>query len=331
MEDKESTKLIWTCKKYRELFDQRFFNYDDLTQETVAYYNFNALNKVYIYNDPKTTLDMYNQNKIKNLINSHPDTFFREGLDLPSKTINIPAFRFFYHSFDEYPYEGTFVIPSQIKFIDESAFEQSAGLTEIVFNDNVKSIGECAFEDCDLRSITIPSSVTHIGNYCFSECSSLTSAEILAPIDVLPDKIFDNCPFLESVVLPSTITRLGNYCFRDCNLTSITFPPNLVEIGNDCFCRCDKLTSIQLPTTLRRIGEGTFADCISLVDIIIPDGVIDIPNYCFECCTSLTHIQLPTHLTHIGECAFEDCRRLRLPDLPPTLINIAENAFENVF
>ena len=331
MNDDQTAKLIWTCKKYRELFDLRFFNYDDLTQQTMGYYNIDNLEKVYIYNNPKIALQLYNQNRIKKLINYVPEAFENEGFNLPSNTVNIPAFRFLYHSFNEYPYEGTFVVPDQIRFIDDSAFEQSNGLTQIIFNDIVESIGDSAFEDCDLCSITIPSSITHIGSYCFSECSSLTSAEILAPIDVLPDKIFDNCPFLESVVLPTTITRLGNYCFRDCDLTSITLPPNLIEIGDDCFLRGDKLTTIQLPTTLRRIGEGAFGDCNTLVDITIPDGVIDIPDYCFEGCTGLTHIQLPSHLTHIGECAFEDCYRLQIPDFPPSLINIAENAFENVY
>ena len=99
MEDKDSTKLIWTCSKYRELFDQRFFNYDDLTQDTVGYYNFNALEKVYIYNDPKTTLDMYNQNKIKCLVNYKPEAFENESFNLPSNTVNIPAYRFDHKNF----------------------------------------------------------------------------------------------------------------------------------------------------------------------------------------------------------------------------------------
>ena len=45
--------------------------------------------------------------------------------------------------------------------------------------DSVTSIGDGAFRDCrSLASVTIPDSVTSIGNSPFSDCSSLTSITV---------------------------------------------------------------------------------------------------------------------------------------------------------
>ncbi|MBR2799790.1 MAG: leucine-rich repeat domain-containing protein [Oscillospiraceae bacterium] len=81
--------------------------------------------------------------------------------------------------------------------------------------------GEPVFEDCyDLQSITIPASVTSIGDYAFEDCYSLTS-----------------------ITIPDSVTRIGSSAFYGCrSLTSIIIPASVTSIGFGAFDDCDKLT-----------------------------------------------------------------------------------------
>ena len=85
-----------------------------------------------------------------------------------------------------------------------------------------KDKSELVFVCHTVRKMSIPSSVTMIGNSAFSKCTNLTSIE-----------------------LPSGVTEIGYANFSGCtNLSSITLPSNLKYIGTDAFEGCKGLTSI---------------------------------------------------------------------------------------
>ena len=100
-------------------------------------------------------------------------------------------------------YSGDINIPSSIKVneseytvrdIEGSAFTNCSGLTSVTIPNSVTSIGEAAFLDChSLTSVTIPNSVTSIGNSAFSNCRSLTS-----------------------ITIPNSVTSIGHEAFYDC-------------------------------------------------------------------------------------------------------------------
>ena len=321
MNDDQTAKLIWTCKKYRELFDLRFFNYDDLTQQTMGYYNIDNLEKVYIYNNPKIALQLYNQNRIKKLINYVPEAFENEGFNLPSNTVNIPAYRFYQKNFI---YNNPFYIPSYITSIGKDAFAWTDKLRRVYFGrssagkSNVKSIKSGAFSPCsDLESIAIPSSVTNLGGWCFSHCTALTEACLYCPIDILPSNTFANCISLTSIILPTSITRFVSHCFENCvSLREINLPSNLEEIGISCFYGCVQLQNITLPSTLTEIDPNAFEKCTSLQEIDIPNGVTEIPRCCFFDCESLHTVHLPSNLRVIRTYAFRECLQLQRLVLP---------------
>ena len=85
------------------------------------------------------------------------------------------------------------------------------------------AIGYCAFWGCSgLTSVTIPSSITKIGDNAFSGCSGLTS-----------------------VTIPSSVTEIGSSAFSDCRgLTSVTVPSSVTKIGDNAFSGCSGLTSV---------------------------------------------------------------------------------------
>ena len=71
-------------------------------------------------------------------------------------------------------------------------------------------------------TVTIPNSVTSIGNDAFKECSSLSS-----------------------VTIPNSVTSIGTSAFNSCSgLTSVTIPNSVISIGKDAFCWCLKLETV---------------------------------------------------------------------------------------
>ena len=103
-----------------------------------------------------------------------------------------------------------------------------------------------AFCACSaLTSVTIPNSVTEIGDYAFEYCRALTS-----------------------VTIPNSVTEIGDYTFEDCSaLTSVTIPNSVTKIRNLAFAGCSALTSVTIPNSVTEIGDRAFSDCINITQI----------------------------------------------------------------
>ena len=180
-----------------------------------------------------------------------------------------------------------------------------SNIEKIIFPSNyVKSKllkGE-SFGGLTPKNVSIPSSVTEIGDGAFSGCSSLTSIEI-----------------------PSSVTKIGDEAFRGCrSLTSIEISSGVTEIGSKAFYNCSHLTSIEIPSSVTKIGSYAFSGCWSLTSIDILPSVTEIGDGAFSGCSSLEAIYIPSRVTEIGNWAFKDCSNLQLiymePTIPPTLL-----------
>lgn len=116
--------------------------------------------------------------------------------------------------------------------------------------------------------MSIPSSVTKIGDYAFYNCTNLTSIE-----------------------LPSGVTEIGDYAFYNCtNLSSLTLPSGVKEIGFSAFYHCKSLTSVTIPSGVKDVAPLTFYGCESLRSINLPSDLKYISGEAFKGCTGLTSI-----------------------------------------
>ena len=150
----------------------------------------------------------------------------------------------------------------------------------------------------NIRSVTIPQSVTSIGDYAFSHCEKMDSLTINDAATSIGNSAFDECYKLTTLSLGKKITTIGKYAFSECHkLDNVTIPPSVTSIGNSAFRRCYALTTLSLGENIETIGKYAFEECQALTNVTIPEKVKTIEPYTFGWCLSLKYITLPAGLT----------------------------------
>lgn len=127
----------------------------------------------------------------------------------------------------------------------------------------------------------------------------------------------------------TAIDRLAFYACRE--MTSVTLPSTLVQIGQSAFSYCSGLGEIAIPASVQTIGQGAFQGCTSLVSIELPSGLTELNNNLFMSCSSLSVVRLPQYLKHIHSCVFDGCSSLTKIIIPDSVESIGNDAFRDCF
>lgn len=262
----------------------------------------------------------------------------------------------------------TLEIPSGITSIGDGVFLSSNSLTNLTLSSKVTSIGESAFRNCsnlkdvryyiyddlatyiqkghpafyvncgikyywnnqEITTLEIPSSVTSIGNNAFYGCNGLTSVDLPSSITKMGECIFYNCQNLSSVKLPSEITAISNSAFGECiSLKNIELPAGITSIGDDAFVNCSNLQNINLPSGITTIGTGAFWYCSNLTNVILPSALASIGAIAFANCSNLANVTLSSNITSIGYSAFSDCNSLKNLTISKDVTSIKDIRFNN--
>lgn len=225
----------------------------------------------------------------------------------------------------------------------------------------VTTIGNAAFRDSSVTSVTIPASVTEIGSNAFAGCTNLTSVNYAgdwsnltiqsgnpavqdaanAPLfdfDFTPDNtavIVTNYKYkgtAADVTIPSRyqgkpVTAIEHAAFFNSAVTSVTIPDSVTSIDDNAFGFCSQLTNISIPNSVTYIGFSAFAHCTSLKSITLPSSLSFISGSLFSGCSQLTTIHIPDSVPSIQSYAFYHCRNLETIRIPVSVTLIETDAF----
>ena len=180
-----------------------------------------------------------------------------------------------------------------------------------------------------IRSVTIPQSVTSIGDRAFDGCSALTTLSLGEKIKTIGNCAFENCTSLTGVTIPQSVTSIGYYAFEGCtNLNPLTIKGPITSMGNYAFAGSTYLTSLTLYDDIQTIGNFAFVGSTSLKTVTLPKNLTSIGEYAFACCSELESITIPEKVKTINPKTFADCSKLEYIILPAGLTTF-DDSLEN--
>lgn len=127
----------------------------------------------------------------------------------------------------------------------------------------VKSIGRfCFFENKNITSIVIPSSVNRIEFGAFKDCKNLMYVTLSENISEIDTYAFSGCEKLKYIKLPEKLEYIGEWSFSKCEkLIMIEFPEDLKIIESWAFEGCKELECITFNKKPYYIGRNVFMNC----------------------------------------------------------------------
>ena len=224
--------------------------------------------------------------------------------------------------------------------IVSNTYEDGKGI--IKFYNGIQSIDISTFGGCKrLTSITLPLSVTEIGESAFGGCDNIRKFEGKFAEDngnciVVNGKFiaYANASEATSYNIPDGVLLIGHCAFSTCkNLKSVIIPSSVVEIRPKAFASCDNIEEF-IGKFASDHGKCLIQDgCICAIaranttKYTIPYGVTAIEDYTFAGYSQLKEIEIPNSVTSIGYDAFYNCDSLTSVTIGDSVTTIEKNAF----
>ncbi len=273
---------------------------------------------------------------------------------------------------------GELTIPATVTYngttytigtIAENGFKGQTGITSVTIkSDGYELEGELygleisqyAFYNCTSITSVSATNIGSIGKSAFYDNTSLASVDLTEGLAAIGDYAFYNCYSLTSVTFPTTLETIGLQSFQYCSsLQTVVFnykvgdgsTYGLKSIGENAFCKAEKIEKLTFPITLQKIGAHAFDGNTSLKEITLPKSITELSDYCFMGCKTLekvsfeggTDLAIPSRafaycdalneivigegVSSLSEYAFSTCSSLKKVTLPKSLLKIGANAF----
>ena len=291
-----------------------------------------------------------------------------EGVPKPSGDVVIPAeynglpvVKIADLGFANWNKFTTLSLPNTIKEIGYKAFEYCSAMTTLTIEEGstLTTIGQNAFYSCKkLGEVSLPGTVTTMGQLAFGN-TGLVTVTLGEGIPEIPAHAFNSSSNLKNINFPESCTKIGAYAFSGCAFEALALPTTITEIGDGAFASCTQLTAldINVPT----IGAEAFSYCSAIQTLKIGKDVASIGDLAFANCGALNSIEVaaenavydsrescnalvntatntiitgssattvPASVTAIGDFAFSTCQITTLT-VPGNVATIGASAFYN--
>ncbi|MBO5541563.1 MAG: leucine-rich repeat protein [Muribaculaceae bacterium] len=218
------------------------------------------------------------------------------------------------------------VLPESLSAIGQAALAGCDHLTSITIPASVTTIGDYAFSGTALQNITIPATVQTVGRWAFAHCFDLTQATVDAAI--IGDQAFLGDIQLQNLQLGAGVKRIGTEAFHGTAIQALdaTAATALDSLGSWALASTP-LATLSLPASMTQMGEGAFFGTTSLAAASLPTGLQQVPAYAFAGGSQiLTDSLLHEGVTAIGDYAFYNWDATRYFFIPSTVNHLGTRA-----
>ena len=224
--------------------------------------------------------------------------------------------------------KGSLLINTQDK--NEIEIAKSLGIAanpyDIVNGELVSSNGNLLLMD-ETGTLTIPDSVTKIGEGAFANLEGLKTIVIPGTVKEIGTNAFAYNSTLETVIMQEGVEKIDGWAFAGCsNLKNVSMPNSLKEVGEMCYFGCTSLENIEFPDGITIFPQYILADCINLKSVKMPSKLETIYESAFSN-TSISTINIPSTVTGIGANIFNRCSKLENIELNNNKNYKYENGF----
>ena len=176
-------------------------------------------------------------------------------------------------------------------------------------------------------TLTIPDSVTKIGEGAFANLNGLKTIIIPGSVKEIGTNAFSYNTTLETVIMQEGVEKIYSWAFAGCsNLKNVTMPNSLNFMGNMSFYYCANLEEIVIPNKIKEIPQYCFAGDIKLKKIVLPNNLLKIDSMAFFV-NAISEINIPNTVNMIGISAFDKCNNLNNIELNNSLYYEYKNGF----
>ena len=190
----------------------------------------------------------------------------------------------------------SFELPATLKTIGNYAFYNCRQFTELVVPEGVTSIGDYAFDGTtessyaydengkpmydeygnhiyvyrgsNLKKVTLPSTLTYLGNAAFRNCVSLEEVNISEGLTELQSNLFRGCTALKNITIPTNIKKINSQAFYNAGLENVELSEGLNILQSNAFGNCKSLKTITLPSSVNSV-YNPFYGCSSLDSLVV--------------------------------------------------------------
>lgn len=252
------------------------------------------------------------------------------------------------------------IFPDNLKIIGSDAFSWCGLMGDLIIPEGVESIGDFgeyrkrgAFSHCGnlMGKLSLPSSLSKIGDYSFDYCNFSGILELPESIEYIGNNTFASCNFSGNLVLPGNLKYIGSQAFSGNSFTgsleipygvkeiqrrafyntgftgALILPEGLTAIKDEAFRYTGFTGELSLPSSLLSIGESTFQGT-RISGIVFPDGILEIGRSCFKDCKYLSgRLEIPKNLSRIDDSAFANATLLSEIVLHENVTYVGGDAF----